>query len=283
MISPKASIRLVCPLLILMISGAQAQNPPFLEPAVPSDVFGPTDGVELEETESFAPIAGQERFAKQRVPTQPHGQRLKVVAIGAVDPESLFPVDFVVLRCLESDGEEWELRVSAGGMARLNGPKGSSRLPMVDLPDLAEAIDSLDDGQLGEADDFVTTNGDSSVGCQVSISKGEGIHIGASIGSLDSPPRWLQETLEILREIRVQLERSLFKKFPKGYIPSVGDILEKDDGRRYEVSGFTSDGTGIVIDSLEEPLRTILSVGDLPRAFVGVRTQSSPRRIRLGD
>lgn len=55
---------------------------------------------------------------------------------------------------------------------------------------------------------------------------------------------------------------------PGGYEPKAGDVLRRDDGARFRVVGFTSDGKGLELVGLDVPLTLYLPPDALREQFV---------------
>lgn len=60
------------------------------------------------------------------------------------------------------------------------------------------------------------------------------------------------------------------------YRPRVGDVLRRADGLLFEVAGFTSDGQGLELRGMEQPLTLYLRPGDLQGLFVSLVSRRAP-------
>jgi hypothetical protein len=60
------------------------------------------------------------------------------------------------------------------------------------------------------------------------------------------------------------------------YQPRVGDVLRRGDGVLFEVAGFTSDGQGLELRGVEQPLTLYLRPGDLQGQFVSLVSRRMP-------
>lgn len=60
------------------------------------------------------------------------------------------------------------------------------------------------------------------------------------------------------------------------YKPRVGDVLRRADGILFEVAGFTSDGVGLELRGMEQPLTLYLRPEDLQGLFVSLVSRRAP-------
>jgi hypothetical protein len=63
---------------------------------------------------------------------------------------------------------------------------------------------------------------------------------------------------------------------PTGYRPRAGDVLRRADGVLFEVRGFTSDGQGVEMQGVEQPLTLYVRPEDLPAMFESVVSRARP-------
>ena len=63
---------------------------------------------------------------------------------------------------------------------------------------------------------------------------------------------------------------------PAGYRPRVGDVLRRADGVLFRVAGFTSDGHGLELQGVEQPLVIYARPEDLPAQFEAVVSRRMP-------
>lgn len=57
---------------------------------------------------------------------------------------------------------------------------------------------------------------------------------------------------------------------PRYYIPEPGDVLERTDGRRFQVVALTSDRKGVELSGLDDPLTIFVAIEALREQFVGL-------------
>jgi len=95
----------------------------------------------------------------------------------------------------------------------------------------------------------------------------------ASVGAFDSMSLPLSRLVTIAREL-VALARvqTYVAGIPTGYVPREGDVLIHHDGSRYLIQGWTSDGRGIEVVGLDQPLTIYVAVEELSQQFLSVET-----------
>lgn len=87
-------------------------------------------------------------------------------------------------------------------------------------------------------------------------------------GALDVLPLALARTVGILHELRVRAEeRRPVESLPADYVPERGDVLLHRDGARYQVEGLTSDGKGVELLGLDQPLTLYVALDSLGGEF----------------
>jgi hypothetical protein len=84
----------------------------------------------------------------------------------------------------------------------------------------------------------------------------------------------LQRTAAIARELADRVDTSRPAEgdtvLPRGYQARVGDVLRHADGTRYRVNGFTSDGSGVELIGIEQPLTLYVPKTELASRFVAL-------------
>jgi hypothetical protein len=92
-----------------------------------------------------------------------------------------------------------------------------------------------------------------------------------AFSGLDSLSLPLSRVVSIARELmalaRVQTHVA---GIPPGYVPQRGDVLLHRDGSRYLVYGETSDGKGVELMGLDQPLTLYVVITDLQALFLAV-------------
>ncbi|HVS15734.1 MAG TPA: hypothetical protein VMV46_17560 [Thermoanaerobaculia bacterium] len=84
----------------------------------------------------------------------------------------------------------------------------------------------------------------------------------------------LQRTVAIARELADRVDTSRpaegEEMLPGDYQARVGDVLRRADGTRYRVNGFTSDGSGVELIGIEQPLTLYVARTELASRFVAL-------------
>ncbi len=93
-----------------------------------------------------------------------------------------------------------------------------------------------------------------------------------SFGRYDSLSLATSRVVKIAEELEAELEEGLEIEpaFPDGWEPRLGDVLEREDGTRFEVMSFTDDGRGVELAGLDEPLTLYVSREDLTMVFLSL-------------
>lgn len=88
-------------------------------------------------------------------------------------------------------------------------------------------------------------------------------------GRYDSLDLSLSRILAIVDELpqHVQSEEGAERGIPGGYEPEIGDVLRRRDGNLFEVVLFTTDGRGVELQGVEQPVTVIVSFDDLRQVF----------------
>ncbi|MCB1057811.1 MAG: hypothetical protein KDD11_20110, partial [Acidobacteria bacterium] len=89
-------------------------------------------------------------------------------------------------------------------------------------------------------------------------------------GRYDSLDLALSRVVAIIDELpdHVQREEGAVRGIPGDYQPAVGDVLERRDGNLFELVLFTSDGLGVELQGVDQPVSFIVSFDDLRTDFV---------------
>jgi hypothetical protein len=64
--------------------------------------------------------------------------------------------------------------------------------------------------------------------------------------------------------------RESSRSLPDGYRPRRGDVLRRVDETLFEVVGFTSDGKGVELQGVDQPLTLYLAPEDLHTLFTAL-------------
>jgi hypothetical protein len=91
-------------------------------------------------------------------------------------------------------------------------------------------------------------------------------------GRLEAPPLPLSRVAAVAEELAARVERGaqIRPGLPDGYAPRPGDVLRRADGLLFEIVGFTSDGGGVELTGVDQPLTVYVPLGALAGEFVAL-------------
>ncbi len=168
-----------------------------------------------------------------------------------------------------------EMTVFGNGTLRLKqGRSGQKSMLLMDVSfsDLAALIARMERLDLREAESFGgKLAGDWVEQCtlHLDLDGAEPRHF--EFHRLDSLSLGLQRAVNLGQEL---IDKILMEAtdggLPRAYEAELGDYLRHIEGDLYEVVGFTSDGVGVELISVEQPLGMYIARVDLRRVFVGL-------------
>lgn len=169
-----------------------------------------------------------------------------------------------------------ELTLFANGTMRLReGEVGSESMLLSELdPDSLAAYlrrlaaESLDDGLRPPP----PVGGIFTEQCSLVLDVPDGPVGTARFGAFDSLSLALSRVVAIVRELVVIAHASNVSSagLSPHYLPVAGDVLIHRDGDRYRVQGLTSDGRGVELSGIEQPLILYVALENLPSLFLAV-------------
>ncbi len=193
-----------------------------------------------------------------------------------------------------------EVTLFANGTVRLRqGPLGKEAMHLGELgPDeLAATLDQLRREDLSEVDpDPLTVEGDWVESCLLELDvpgapnpdpagdrgrpsmkspppvsrPGPDGRIELRFGRFSSLPLALSRVVQVADRLAVVAGMELPPELPVGYKPVRGDILQRADGDHFQVVDFTSDGKGVELEGVDNPLTVYVAVDDIARTFVSL-------------
>ena len=95
-----------------------------------------------------------------------------------------------------------------------------------------------------------------------------------SFSRYDSLPLQLAAVLRVADEVAAKTRTT--SELPVGYHARVGDVLRRADGVLFAVMGFTSDGVGIELQGVEQPLVVYVRPEDVPSQFEALVSRRMP-------
>lgn len=192
-------------------------------------------------------------------------------AAGARDPRS---VEVLRLDCTAGT-QRSDLTLFGNGTLRLReGELGAEDLHLSELGrDALDAYvrrlraESLDDGLAPPA----SVQGPFTETCTLSLDVPEGPVGSTEFSALDSLSLALSRVVSIARELTVVARTNInLVGLDPGYRPVAGDILLHRNGGRYQVHMLTSDGRGVELTGLDQPLTLYVALDALGELFLGV-------------
>lgn len=188
-----------------------------------------------------------------------------------VDPRSL---ELVRFDCTTGVVRS-EMTLFGNGTLRLReGDVGEEEMQLAELaPDVLEAYQRrLQDESLGNSlAPPKRIEGMWTEQCELTLDIPDGPVGSVTIGTFDSMSLPLSRVVAIAREL-VTLARAETRVagIPTDYVPLRGDVLIHHDGTRYRVHGWTSDGTGVELLGIEQPIALYLLIESLDEQFLGL-------------
>ncbi|HEV8241144.1 MAG TPA: hypothetical protein VGS57_17395 [Thermoanaerobaculia bacterium] len=95
-----------------------------------------------------------------------------------------------------------------------------------------------------------------------------------SFSRYDSLPLQLAAVVRVADEVAAKTRATT--ELPAGYHARVGDVLRRADGVLFAVMGFTSDGVGIELEGVEQPLVVYVRPEDVPSQFEALVSRQMP-------
>ncbi len=170
-----------------------------------------------------------------------------------------------------------DLTLFANGTFRLReGEVGAETMHLSELdPDSRDAfIRRLQAESLGDTvRPFGSLGGIWTESCRLSVDVPDGPAGEVEYGNLE------RHSLELSRVIRIAEELVTIARagtrvsgIPDHYQPRRDEILIRRDGARFRVRGLTSDGLGIVLEGLDQPLTLYVALVGLGDQFIGIES-----------
>lgn len=204
-------------------------------------------------------------------------------AVRAAEEEPVPPAEPVDLRGVllvdydcKSEINRRQLSLFANGTVRLR-TEGieESRVRLAELsPDeLQGFINRLKQEDLGETDrETWSPGGDWIERCRLDLTLPERERDTFLIDRFASLSLALSRVLAVVKDLdRLAEERSPpARHLPAEYRPKSGDVLERADGERFRVVGYTMDKLGVELEGLDLPLTVFIHMDDLRKQFLAL-------------
>jgi len=94
-------------------------------------------------------------------------------------------------------------------------------------------------------------------------------------GRFDVLPHAVEQVRAVLGEVEALARtRARHGALPDGYVPKPGDLVRRTDGEVFEVINFTSDGQGVELAGIHQPVTIYVGLGDFRAVFIALETKS---------
>ena len=162
------------------------------------------------------------------------------------------------VRVREGLGKEPKMRLGELGPVELEG-----YLRRLAAEDLSEVHDRQE-----------STEGEWVERCTLHLTLDGAVERLISFGRYDSLPLQLAAVVRVADELAEKTRTT--SELPAGYHARVGDVLRRADGVLFAVMGFTSDGVGIELQGVEQPLVVYVRPEDVPSQFEALVSRQMP-------
>lgn len=191
---------------------------------------------------------------------------------GGAGGESDRSRELVRLDCA-TDLDRREVTVFANGTIRLRvGPPGAERMALGELgaSEVEAFVDSLAAVDLSEAEPPAGgPEGAWVERCVLHLTLPGRPAERFEFQRFDSLPLALARVLDVVAGVAGTVADPLGdSRLPAGYEPRPGDVLRRADGTLFEIVDFTSDGRGLELVGVEQPLTLYIESGRLRERFV---------------
>ncbi|MDX1631246.1 MAG: hypothetical protein R3234_05260 [Thermoanaerobaculia bacterium] len=112
--------------------------------------------------------------------------------------------------------------------------------------------------------------------CRLTLKLEDGESREFAWGEMDSLPLSLSRLRRIAEEIGQETRPAGYFDLPDDYEPKTGDVLERLDGERFEILGWTADKKGLELQGVDQPLVVYVRPEDLRDRFVALVSRAQP-------
>lgn len=196
-------------------------------------------------------------------------------ALAGADDRSTELFDY---RC-ENELGRLAVTLFANGTVRVKeGPRDDETMTLGELgPErlagYVARLAALDPTDLGEpAEDPPGLSGPWTERCTLRLSLADRPVEVHRFGRFDAPPLRVAQLVQIADDLAEETSAVTGPRprLPDGYEPRSGDVLRDAAGRRFRVVDYTADERGLELDALDQPVRIVVAVEQLPELFVAV-------------
>ncbi len=207
------------------------------------------------------------------------GQQSSVEGEGEADPRS---TELASLDCRSEVGRR-AVTLFANGTLRLReGPPRGEEVRLLELgeEDLTAYLNRLAAEDLGETDSVATgAEGPWVEHCKLVLALPNHAPRHFAFDRYASLSLALSRVVAVLREMEDKVDSANLRErtLREGYVPARGDVLERPDGARFRVVGFTGDKKGIELEGLDQPITMYVALDQVPAAFSAILFESGHR------
>lgn len=176
--------------------------------------------------------------------------------------------------CLNPLGHR-EVTLFANGTVRLrDGLPGKEWMGLAELgpEELSGALGRLAAEDLGDANALPSgVDGTWVERCELTLELAGRPKKVYRYGRYDTLPLSLSKIVRVAVDLSTEILALKDKEeLPQGYVPEIGDVLKRVDGRHFEIFSFTGEGKGLEMRSMDDPLGLYILKDQLRMEFVAV-------------
>jgi hypothetical protein len=192
-----------------------------------------------------------------------------------LSPKSTELVDH---RCVGELAED-DLTLFANGTVRLRervGERENMLLAELERSEIDGFVARLLEVDLSEAESLRSgITGEWISQCGLTLSLPDRPAVFFRYGRFDVLPHSLETVRVVLTELETLARtRVVHGTLPKDYEPKPGDFVRRGDGELFEVIGLTSDGKGVELNGINQPVTIYVAIADFHSLFVAKENRS---------
>jgi hypothetical protein len=196
-------------------------------------------------------------------------------AAAGLSPKSTELVDH---RCVGELAED-DLTLFANGTVRLRervGERETMLLAELERSEIDGFVARLLEVDLSEAESLRSgITGEWISQCGLTLSLPDRPAVFFRYGRFDALPHALETVRAVLTEVETLARtRAVHGALPESYEPKPGDFVRRGDGELFEVIALTSDGKGVELNGINQPVTIYVALADFRSVFVSKENRS---------
>jgi hypothetical protein len=196
-------------------------------------------------------------------------------AAAGLSPKSTELVDH---RCVGELAED-DLTLFANGTVRLRervGERETMLLAELERSEIDGFVARLLEVDLSEAESLRSgITGEWISQCGLTLSLPDRPAVFFRYGRFDALPNALETVRVVLTEVETLARtRAVHGALPESYEPKPGDFVRRGDGELFEVIALTSDGKGVELNGINQPVTIYVALADFRSVFVSKENRS---------